>query len=234
MASSEALAASRSALRADERVAGVVQALQHDIVFGRLKPRERLVEEEIGARFGVGRHVVRSVLEELDRQGLVKRRPNRGAVVSDYTTEEVEHLYDMRSLLQREAALRIVLPGSPEFVAELAALNDEFLACSERGDLDPASNANDRFHQTLFAACRNPFLAEAIQQYWVKTAAIHCYAIASPGLARRSRDEHAGMIDAVAQGDRERLVHLCVAHMMPALDAYKAAHGGWVNHNIAR
>ena len=224
----------RPVIRSEERAAAVVHALQHDIVFGRLKPRERLVEEELALRFGVGRHVVRAALEELDRHGLVRRRPNRGATVKDYSTGEVEQLYDMRSILQREAAMRIPLPGSAGLLDTLRAINGEFLACSERGDLDAASMANDLFHQTLFGACRNAVLAEAIQQLWVKTAAIHCYAIGTPGLAQRSRDEHAGMVDAIAVGDRERLVRLCVEHIVPALDAYKAAHGGWVDHDIAR
>ena len=229
MVGSHAASAPRGGTRSDDRIAAVAEALQHDIVFGRLKPRE-----ELSLRFEVGRHVVRSALEELDRQGLVKRRPNRGAVVSDYTTEEVEQLYDMREILQREAAMRIILPGSAEFLADLTAINDEFLHFTDAGDLDRASNANDRFHQQLFAACRNPFLAEAIQLYWVKTAAIHCYAIGTPGLAKRSREEHAGMIEAIRTGDRDELVRLCVEHMLPALEAFKAAHGGWVNHNIAR
>lgn len=234
MAESQTSSASRGATRSDDKVAVVTEALQYDIVFGRLKPRERLLEEELSLRFDVGRHVIRSALEELDRQGLVRRRPNRGVVVSDYTTGEVEQLYDMRAVLQRAAAERIALPGSTQLVDELTALNEQFRAFGQAGDLDRASNANDRFHQQLFAACGNPFLAEAIQLYWVKTAAIHCYAIGTPGPAKRSYDEHAGIVEAIRVGERRELVRLCVEHMTPALEAFKAAHGGWGNHTIAR
>jgi DNA-binding GntR family transcriptional regulator len=225
--------APHSATRGEERAAMVLEALRHDIVFGRLKPRERLVEEDLALRFGVGRYVVRSALDELDRQGLVRRRPNKGATVKDYSTEEVEQLYDIRSILQREAAKRISLPGAPEFVSTLRTINDAFRASGRRGDLDGASVANDLFHKTLFGACGNVFLADAIQQYWIKTSAIHCYAIGAPSLAQRSFEEHAGMVDAIETGDSERLIRLCVDHMMPALDAYKAAHGGWVNRGVA-
>ena len=69
------LPAKEPALPPDDKVLSVVRSLQQDIVFGRLKPRERLLEEEMSARFAVGRHVVRAVLEELDRAGLVVRRP---------------------------------------------------------------------------------------------------------------------------------------------------------------
>lgn len=213
--------------RSEDKVQGVVRTLQHDIIFGRLKPRERLVEEELGARFDVGRHVVRAAIEELDRLGLVRRRANRGAVVSDYLSEEVDELYDMRTVLQREAAMRIPLPAPAELVAELRAINDVYIRHSEVGELAEAAVANDAFHQALFGACGNRYLQQTIQEYWLKTASIHCYAIGKPDLARQSRDEHIGMIEALEVGDRERLVQLCIDHMLPALEAFKAAHGGW-------
>ena len=201
--------------------------LQNDIVFGRLKPRERLVEEELGTRFDVGRHVIRAAIEELDRHGLVRRRANRGAVVSDYTPEEVNELYDMRTILQREAAERIVLPAPPELIAELTAVNADYMHYLETDALNLASTENDRFHQLVFGACGNRYLAHEIQQYWVKTAAIHSYAIANKNLSKQSRDEHLRIIEAMAGGDRATLVRLCVDHMLPALEAYKAVHGGW-------
>ncbi|MCB8881079.1 GntR family transcriptional regulator [Acidisoma cellulosilytica] len=217
--------------RSDARLAAVVSALQHDIVFGRLKPRERLVEEELSERFAVGRHVIRAALDELDRNGLVRRRQNRGAVVSDYSPEEVDELYDIRAILQREAARRVPLPASPDFIATLIAVNDDYVRCGKAGDLDKAAIANDQFHQLIFNECRNRHLAELIQQYWIKTAAIHCYAIANPSLADQSREEHALMIQAMRIGDRESFETLSVDHMQPALAAFKAAHGGWISRN---
>ncbi len=214
--------------------AAIVSALQHDIVFGRLKPRERLVEEELSERFAVGRHVIRAALEELDRAGLVRRRLNRGAVVSDYSAEEVDELYEIRAILQQQAARRVLLPASPDFIAKLTAINDDYVRFGKAGDLDSAAIANDNFHQMIFSECRNRQLADLIQQYWTKTAAIHCYAIANPGLAEQSREEHERIIAAMSSGDRQVFEALCVDHMLPALAAFKAAHGGWMSRGSNR
>jgi DNA-binding GntR family transcriptional regulator len=219
--------AGRAGKAGDQRVMSVVSALQHDIVFGRLKPRERLVEEELSDRFSVGRHVIRAAFEELDRAGLIQRRQNRGAVVSDYSAEEVDALYEIRSILQQQAAQRIPLPADPAWITQLRAVNDTYIRCGEAGDLNAASVANDTFHQMIFGACRNRHLADLIQHYWVKTAAIHCYAIATPELAEKSRQEHVQIINAMEAGDRAGFETLCVQHMQPALQAFKAAHGGW-------
>jgi DNA-binding GntR family transcriptional regulator len=222
------------ALRTDTKPAAIVSALQHDIVFGRLKPRERLVEEELSERFAVGRHVIRAALEELDRAGLVQRRQNRGAVVSDYSAEEVDELYEIRTILQQQAARRVLLPAAPQFIAKLIEINDDYVRFGKAGDLNSAAIANDNFHQMIFSGCRNRQLADLIQQYWTKTAAIHCYAIANPALAEQSRQEHYRIIAAMTSGDREAFEALCVDHMLPALAAFKAAHGGWMSRGSNR
>ncbi len=225
-------AADRGNKWANNSFDAVMSALQQDIAFGRLKPRERLVEEELSERFLVGRHIIRAAFKELEHAGLIRRRQNRGAIVNDYSTEEVDELYDVRTILQHQAAQRIQLPAAPDLIVRLRGLNDTYVHRGQAGDLDAASVANDTFHQVIFSACRNRQLAHLIQQYWVKTAAIHCYAIANPALAEKSRQEHFQMIDAMESGDRVSFETLTVQHMQPALQAFKAAHGGW--HSQAR
>ena len=65
-----------------------MRALEVDIVLGRLYPRERLVEEQLAKRFETTRHVIRQVLIELERAGLLVHEPNKGATVCEYTAEK--------------------------------------------------------------------------------------------------------------------------------------------------
>jgi DNA-binding GntR family transcriptional regulator len=205
----------------------VLDTIRAEIVFGQLRPRERLLENELAARFGVGRYIIRSALTELERIGLIEIRQNRGAVVRDRPTREVEELYEMRELLQREAARKITLPAESSLLDALEKINEDYRKNLEKGALNKVVEANNAFHQTFFAACGNSCLSEAIEHYWQQTAAIHCYAIGSRKTAQRSFAEHTEMIAALREGDREELVRLSVEHMLPALNAYKAAHGGW-------
>ena len=212
---------------ADDKVLAIIRSVQQDIVFGRLKPRERLVEEEMSARFSVGRHVVRAVLEDLDRAGLVVRRPNRGATVRDYTSEEIDQMYDVRRMLHRDAAMRIKIPGSPELVLALRRVNDAYRSACRSGDLYEAAGLNDRFHQMLNAACGNVFLAELIQEFWLKTASIHsrCYAVGNMRRIHETIEEHDAMVEALASGTNEQLATLSIDHMKPALAVFRVGHG---------
>lgn len=212
--------------KARESHIAVSEALRQDIVFGRLKPRERLVEEELSERFDCGRYAIRMALEEVMQLGLVVRRPNKGAAVIDYTPDEIEQLYHMRTLLQTESVRLIRFPVSEEVIATLEACNKLFAEKIAAHELAEAAKANDLFHHTLFNCCNNKYLCADIESYWLKTASIHSYAIGNADMASRSFDEHAEMIALLAAGDRDELARKCDAHMRPALTAYLAAQAG--------
>lgn len=207
---------------ASPQLNAIFHALRRDILLRRLQPRERLTEEELSVRFDAGRYLIRAALNELARIGLVVRRPNRGVVVADYDPKDIEQLYELRGIMQIAAIERMKMPGSPELVAELRDINERYRDGLEDGDLELIADLNASFHRTLFEACSNPYIVDAIERLWQKTAIVHGYSIGVPALARRSYDEHAAMIESLEKGDRARLVDLCLAHMQPALDAMRA------------
>lgn len=197
--------------------------LRREIIFGQRPPGARLPEQEIAEAHGVGRHVVRSILADLERMGLVQRRPNRGAVVTDYSRDEIDQLYEMRDILQREAVARIPLPVPRSRIAALGEWNHLFRSRIAGGDLEGAVEANNGFHRALFGLCGNRFLSRSIEDHWQRAAAIHSYAIGRPEMAETSVRQHAAMIDALQAQDRDLLARLCAEHMQPALAAYQGA-----------
>ncbi|MEP6678013.1 MAG: GntR family transcriptional regulator [Betaproteobacteria bacterium] len=205
-------------------LAEVIGALEEDIIFGRLKPRERLIEEALVRRFAVKRHVIRDALSELERQGIVVKAPHRGCVVRDFAIRDVEQIYEMRELLQERAARCIALPAEAALVERLAEIHRAHLLAVDADDLRRVFHLNNEFHDTLFAACGNPYLAETVAEYAYLAHAIRSYRIADPVLLRQAADEHAAIIAALAAGDREALVRLCVDHIKPAKEAYLRAY----------
>lgn len=212
---------------AASEVERIVTLVKHQIIFGRLKPRERLTEDDFCSHFNASRHLVRAVLVRLEHLGVVTRRPNRGAVVRDFSVEEVEEMYEMRALLQAEAARRIPLPAPSLLLEQLRAIHTEHAAAIARQDLGLVCSINNDFHRTVFAAAGNRFLVQMIERLWTESLGIRCYAMGDPALLERSHKVHGQIIAALAVGDRASLVQLVVDHIWPALEAYKRAHGGW-------
>src|SRR5690349_7693980 len=73
------------------------------ITNGTLKPGDRVNEQALAAQLGVGRNSAREALRLLERSGLVRIVPNRGAEVRKITLEEALDLYDVRAGLARVA-----------------------------------------------------------------------------------------------------------------------------------
>lgn len=213
------------ATRTNAQTAQVVDAIKSDIIVGRLRPREHLVEDDIIGKFRTSRHIVRAALAILERMGLVIRRPNRGTIVRDFSVSQVEQIYDVRKILQAEAARRLPMPAAPATIADLKRIHADYCAAQDAGDLLAGNVLNDEFHRRIWATCPNQYLAETIERLWVETTGIRWYGVGDPRLLVHSREDHARMIEQLESGDREGFVALSVAHILPPLEAFKRAHG---------
>ncbi|WP_454692240.1 GntR family transcriptional regulator [Achromobacter aloeverae] len=200
-----------------------VQALEEDIVLGRLHPRERLIEDDLMQRFDLKRHAVREVLAELARLGLAERRKNIGSEVRSFAPREVVELYEMRELLETQAARLVPCPAEPEALQALIEIQREHDAAVEAEDPRQVFRSNLRFHQALFGMCGNSVLVRAIHEYARQTHPIRFGTLVTPEYRHRSRREHWAMIEALREGRRDDLVALCRAHLQPSRDAYLAA-----------
>jgi DNA-binding GntR family transcriptional regulator len=202
----------------------VVEALEEDIVFGYLHPRERLVEDDLRARFNLKRHVVRQVLQELEQMGLIERKKNIGALVKSYSVKEVIDLYTVRDILEANCARQIPLPVAPERLDELVAVQKQHDAAVAAANLRLAFRANIAFHKALFALSENTVLTEMIELAAQRAHTIRSLSMIFPHFLEKARLEHWAMIEALCEGDRERLVVLCRDHLIPSRDAYLDQH----------
>ena len=158
---SEALVDEREAALAElAEPADMAKLLGEDIIFGRLAPGARLTEDNLIARFNVTRHFVRQALVELERTGIVVREKNKGVSVRSLSSREVSQIYEVRELLQRQAALRIPLPAPAALITELERLHEEYGRHLRARHFRGVHEANDAFHLTMFAACGNPYLVD--------------------------------------------------------------------------
>jgi DNA-binding GntR family transcriptional regulator len=191
----------------------VYETLQMDLMLGRLHLRERLVEDDLILRFNATRHAVRRALDELEKEGLVQRQPNRGVRVRDYSLQEVEDLYEIRDALETLAASRLKLPADSEFLAKLKETATAHERASSAKRYADVFRLNNAFHEKLYSGAGNAELAAAIKHYALMTQPIRSRGFADDRLRRVAIREHWEMIEAIEQGERKRLVKLCRDHI---------------------
>ena len=203
----------------------IARKLEEDIVLGRRHPRERLVEQDLCDEFHTHRGDVRAALFELEKIGIVRRIPNRGAVVRDLSPEEVSDIYDVREVLELMALRILPLPVPPKSLVTLEALQRQHSDAIDAGDFLAVHYSNVQFHRTLFSLCGNHCLIESIENLAQKVLSIRSYAHAQADALNNSRRDHAAMIRALRNRRREELIKLGRRHLKPAVQAYVRAYG---------
>jgi DNA-binding GntR family transcriptional regulator len=209
--------------RKDEEIAPAVSALEEDVIFGRLRPFERLTEEDVMTRFNLTRHLSRRVFQRLEELGIVTGDRAGGTVVRAFSLEEIEHIYEVREALQEQAMRRIRLPASPALVANLRATHERYVDAVFRTDLPAIFRLNESFHDTLFGACGNPVLADAIKKYTWLTHGVRSRGFADRNHLNLAIEEHGKLIDALMDGDRRTLVEVNRIHVNRPKEAYVAS-----------
>src|SRR5579884_3034520 len=78
----------------------VVDRLREAILGGLFAPGDRLREEQLAEALGVSRGPVRNALLQLEREGMVVRRRNRGAIVARLSREDLEEVFSLRLAIE--------------------------------------------------------------------------------------------------------------------------------------
>lgn len=213
--------------RLSQSVREIVEHVESDIIFGRLRPNQELIEDALMARFNAKRHVVRSAIQELVARQIVNKPRSRSARVKDFTLLEVQEIYHMRALLQRDAVHIMPFPAAIEDLNAMKETHIKHAAAASVGaDKILIHKLNDEFHERLFALCRNAELCKVIATYTELSNPIRSYGIVDQDWLQQAVEEHAAMIRAIEQQDRATLEQLVVDHMQPTRQRWEALHVG--------
>jgi len=136
----------------------VYERLKTDIFEFRLLPGTRFSENEVARRGKVSRTPVREALFRLEREGYLDVHAKSGWSVRALDFEALDHLYDVRVILECEAVKKICA-GNPR--ATLGGLAETWLVAPRQRLTDGARVArlDEEFHERLVAAAGNPELA---------------------------------------------------------------------------
>lgn len=127
----------------------VYDYLKSSILSGHFHPGEKLTEEYLANTIGVSRTPVREALHKLESEGLIKPRQKRGFFVSGDSREEVEELFEIRSILEGYALRMISERISDPILKKLNGFIKKAEKALKNKKIDEVFKWNTRFHDTL-------------------------------------------------------------------------------------
>lgn len=190
----------------------VYEKIRADIFEFRLLPGARFSENEIAGQARVSRTPVREALFRLEREGYLEVHAKSGWRVRPLDFDALDHLYDVRVILECEA-LRKLCAGDPR--PSLAGLLEVWLVPPRKRLSDGARVArlDEEFHGTLVAAARNPELARIHQGITERIRIVRWLDFTHPERIVYTYIEHGQILRAILARQPARAVTLLRANI---------------------
>lgn len=198
----------------------VTDAIRDRIVDGTYPPGERLYEETVAGELGVSRNPIREAFQVLAAEGFIEIEPRRGARVAAIDDRRAKEIFEVRAALEGLVAELAARKRTDVQVAELSSIVEDGRLAAGAGELARLPKLNTRFHELLAEMADNDLLASMLHQLagivrWI-------YAERLEQRVQGSWHEHAGIADAVTDGDWLRARELATGHVISARDAFLA------------
>lgn len=198
------------------------QTLSDEIATGRLRPGAALDEQQLADRFGTSRTPVREALRQLSVTGMVEIRPRRGVFVTAVTPEQIMDMFETMAELEAMCVRLATYRMTPAERSKLYDMHHASTMLMRDGDVVAYDAFNRNFHETIYGATRNRFMAAQTAAVRARLAAFRRTQLRRVDRLVQSHTEHGEILHAMARGDGEESARCMRAHMLNASHALMA------------
>ena len=203
------MASSRKQMKARNSTTEIVHLLRERIIDRQIPPGVKLVERDLCDEFGVSRSIVRDVLADLESQGLVEKKPNRGRIVRMVDQGSLFEILEIREVLEGLAARSAAENTRSE---DWLDLQEEFgQPCEEivqNLEFEKYLDLITRFRKRMVEAAQNEELSKLIDSIYAKIRIVQRRVIILPGRIEKGMQEHREVLNALINGDPDEAERL--------------------------
>jgi len=200
------------------------QTVRDRILRGIYPGASRITEQEVACAAGVSRTPVREALRRLHAEGLLEFVPHQGAIVTEWTSEDREDVFELRALLESYGAARAARRMTNEHIAELRQLAEqqyhETLSKTE-GYLERIGELNSRFHRRIHELAGSSRLVGALSSLIEAPLMMRTFATYHDEDLIRSTSQHLEIVRALEARDGDWSAALMRAHILGARGALR-------------
>jgi len=197
----------------------VHDAIVSEIASGKLKPGERVIQEQIAQELGVSRQPVQQALLLLRRQGVLRDAPGRGLIVASLDVDQVANMYDIRAVMEGLAFRKAAERNAERARKQGPALIQSGRKAVAAGSVAAMIGADLKFHDFIYSLSENPLIAPAMDAQWTYTQRVMGEVLMRDERPRDIWDQHEALLDAVMAGDGAAAEALARQHITQAAAA---------------
>lgn len=199
----------------------VFDKIRSDILNGKYKRGEELVESSIGKELGISRTPVREAIRQLELEGLVQLVPNKGAFVTGISEKDVRDIYLIRERLEGLAARMAAKNITPELLdaMEETVVLSEYHAKKEH--YEQVCEMDSKFHKLLYKASGSRILEHTLTDFHQYVQRVRMASIMKKRRMEKSNDEHDAILTAIREHDEEKAELVATRHISNTVENLK-------------
>ena len=194
----------------------VHDAIVSEIASGKLKPGERVIQEQIAQELGVSRQPVQQALLLLRKQGVLRDAPGRGLIVASLDVDQVANMYDIRAVMEGLAFRKAAERNAERARKQGPALIQSGRKAVAAGSVAAMIGADLKFHDFIYSLSENPLIAPAMDAQWTYTQRVMGEVLMRDERPRDIWDQHEALLAAVSGGQGALAEKLARQHISQA------------------
>ncbi|MDR8389704.1 GntR family transcriptional regulator [Aliifodinibius sp. S!AR15-10] len=135
------------------------EELKSQILEHKLKPGQKIIQEEVAEDLGVSRTPLLKVLQILEAEFLVESKPRRGYYVREISNKEMIDVFDCREVLEGLAARLVAERANDSEIETIKNCFSQFIESDGPINEEEYEKADQRFHSLISKVCNNKMLA---------------------------------------------------------------------------
>ncbi|MBG6077256.1 GntR family transcriptional regulator [Polaromonas sp. CG_9.11] len=183
-----------------------------DIVSGIWPLGSHVTLAQLAEHYQVSANPVREALLQLQGEGVIAMRMNRGAVIPLVDARYIDNLYRLRgaiqSMLVRDAA-RMAIPDQVNRMMELASIYE---TAAHSNDSAACVEANRNLHRHIDVIADNPLAVDLLQGRSTLVDAYRRSVGYGSGRLALVVEQHRKIVRAIAAGDEEKAAQAMLEH----------------------
>lgn len=192
----------------------VVSELRKAILSKKMEEGEILSLENVAGQLNVSITPVREAFQILDRDGLIKLRKNKGAVVLGITDTYIKEHYQLRGILEA-SAVKLVCENKSD-LSDIELILNKAGEEIEVGDYSDYAQYNRAFHHEIWKLCGNSKMEKMIGELWNGLSMGSM--ITEEEYAKISYNEHRQIYNAMKEGNAGKAYDKMYEHIMRSRD----------------
>jgi len=194
----------------------IYQIIKKEICDGNYLPGQWLQEKELAEKMNVSRSPVREALKQLVDEGLAIEFPNKGVFVKEFSSKDIQEIYDVRIMLESYSIKNSVKVITSINIKKLMDILQNLAECYEKNDMSKYIEYDTQLHEYIVMLGGNSLVSDIYRRIYSQVQQFRIYSLTTTKRFDDSIIEHRKIVENLIasnwkEADRINKVHLTLA-----------------------